>query len=284
MATNSAEDIRTEKVFVTPKKAAEWLAANTRNRSPSPAHVSTLERVMERGEWVLNGDAIRFGADGILQDGQHRLMACVNTGVGFWTLVVFGLSPAAFDTIDGNLKTRKVSDVLSRHDLPNYCTLSPCVKHVWAFGKYGQFYDGGMPHNGFSAKVCMEVIERRPLLQAVVARVCSGSGLRVFPSMALLSALGYVFSCADPALAGEFLSVMESGSSEMERPFNVFRESLINRRITKARVGIRPMSFMAIRAWNSEMNRVWVKKFYYKPNESFPEIAGLDYEKLDEIA
>ena len=271
---------RVEKVFVTPAMASEWLVKNVKNRNIVRDHLSALEQVLARGEWVLNGDTIRFGRDGLLKDGQHRLTACVNTGIGFWTFVAYGLDDDAFDTIDTNSRPRRVADVLTIHERVNSNALAACVKLLWVFRQTGQFYDGGGGRCGFSPKICMEILERRPSIESFVARgIQSG---RVFPSGSLLSALGYLFSCVDAAMADDLFTVMADGSRDVERPFNVLREAMINRRMTGVRMGTRSMAFMAIRTWNSEMSASWIKKVYYKPNEEFPVISGLNYDKLDE--
>jgi hypothetical protein len=270
-----------EKVFVTPEMAAGWLAKNVRNRSIVERHLLALEEVLSRGEWVLNGDTIRFGKDGLLKDGQHRLTACVNTGIGFWTFVAYGLEEDAFDTIDTNSRPRRVADVLDIHGRTKTNALAACVKLLWIFRHTGQFYDGGGGRVGFSPKVCLEILERRPSIESFVASA-TNSG-RVFPSGSLLSALGYLFSHVDQAMAEEMFKVMAEGSRDVERPFNVLREAMINRRVTGTRMGTRSLAFMAIRAWNSEISAVWIKRVYYKPNEEFPTISGLDYGKLDEV-
>ncbi len=272
---------RVEKVFVTPEMATEWLAKNVKNRNIVKGHLSALEQVLLRGEWVLNGDTIRFGKDGFLKDGQHRLAACVNTGVGFWTFVAYGLEDDAFDTIDTNSRPRRVADVLSIHQHGKANALAACVKLLWTFRQTGQVYDGGGGHVGFSPKICLEILGRRPSIESFVALgVNSG---RVFPSASLLSALGYIFSSVDSAMADDMFKVMAEGSRDVERPFNVLRESMINRRVTGTRIGNRALAFMAIRTWNSEMSTDWIKRVYYKPNEEFPAIFGLDYAKLDQI-
>lgn len=270
---------RVEKIFVTPEMAAEWLARNTGNRRLIKGHVDSLERVLERGEWSLNGETIKFGNDGRLLDGQHRLHACVNSGVGFWTWVAYGVEPSAFDTIDTNIRTRKASDILGLHGKENTTHLAACVKMLWVFRLTGQFYEGGGGHHGFSPKLCLEILDRRPGIHESVNRC---SGVRVFSSPSLLAALYYLFACANADLAGEFVSVMADGSTELERPFHVLREAVINRRLTIRRIGGRQLAFMAIRAWNSELSANWIKKVYYKPNEDFPQITGLNYDQLAE--
>ena len=268
---------RVQKEFVTPQRAAEWLVKNTHNRRLTAAHVETLAASLERGEWMLNGETIKFSSDGRLLDGQHRLNACVQSATGFWTYVAYGVEPEAFDTIDVNMRARKTSDILSLHGMENTSQLAACVKLIWMFSRCGQFFDGGAGHTGFSPKVCLEIINRRPAIQQSVSLCCSA---RVFPSPSLLAALHYIFSCADSEMAGDFISAMRDGSDALDRPFNVFRETVISRRLSARRVGVRPLASMAIRAWNSELSGQWIKRVYYKPNETFPTISGFSYERM----
>lgn len=270
---------RVEQVFVTPEMAAEWLARNTHNRRLIKSHVETLATSLQRGEWMLNGETIKFAKDGRLLDGQHRLTACVATQVGFTTWVAFGVESDAFDTIDVNIRCRKTSDILGLHGKENTTVLAASVKLLWIFGQTGQFYEGGAGINGFSAKTCLEMIDRRPGIQHSVTKA---SNIRVFPSPSLLAAIHYLFSCADSDMANDMSDVMAEGSPVINRPFNIFREAVITRRLSMRRVGARTLSFMAIRAWNSELSGNWIKKVYYKPNEEFPLISGLNYERLSD--
>ncbi|WP_460985736.1 ParB N-terminal domain-containing protein, partial [Staphylococcus aureus] len=63
------------------------------------------------GDWKNAGDTIRFDKDGSLIDGQHRLLACVNTNLAQNFLIVYGLDSEVFDVID-NGKGRTNADVL----------------------------------------------------------------------------------------------------------------------------------------------------------------------------
>ena len=102
--------------YIFPSQAAEWLLSNTRNR---PVSQRTVERIAEEirgGGWVVNGDAIRFGSDGTLYDGQHRLLAIVKANVGVLTGVVRGLLPEARDRIDVGGRDRTARDVVQITD------------------------------------------------------------------------------------------------------------------------------------------------------------------------
>jgi len=87
---------------VTPAQASRWLGedVNARNRRLNQVRVEQLAAAIRRGEWKLNGDAIRFTADGILLDGQHRLAAIAEAGKSIPALVVRGIDPDAQITMD----------------------------------------------------------------------------------------------------------------------------------------------------------------------------------------
>lgn len=82
--------MRTSVELITPEVAAEYLANNYEsNRPVRKTYVSTLAQSMLDGEFVsMNGQTIVLGADdGKLYDGQHRLMAIVQSGVAQEMLV-----------------------------------------------------------------------------------------------------------------------------------------------------------------------------------------------------
>ena len=90
---------------ITPEKASGYLKKNKNNRAVSAPLVSRMAREMREGLWAENGETIVFNGDGRLLDGQHRLMAVVESGETIRSLVVTRVPATAFQTID----TGKVS-------------------------------------------------------------------------------------------------------------------------------------------------------------------------------
>lgn len=76
-----APAIRYEDVRVTPTKAKEWLDLNDGNRIISPKVVAAYARDMAKGDWLFNPSPISFDTDGKLVDGQHRLLAVIQSGM-----------------------------------------------------------------------------------------------------------------------------------------------------------------------------------------------------------
>lgn len=74
---------------ITPEQAEDYLKyRNEKNRPIRKKAVGRFAADMRAGRWTITHQGIAFGADGSLMDGQHRLAACVASGVPFETSVV----------------------------------------------------------------------------------------------------------------------------------------------------------------------------------------------------
>lgn len=103
--------ITTEKVFVTPNMAEEWLTENHGNRKLNGPRVELFARLIREGKFCLTHQGVAFYDDGDLADGQTRLTAIVRADVPVWMFVTRGLPRSAIHAIDGG-RPRTVRDVL----------------------------------------------------------------------------------------------------------------------------------------------------------------------------
>lgn len=89
------------------------------NRPFSPERAESYRDTILRGEWRLTHQGVALDTNGLLMDGQHRLVGLVmaaekQPGVTIRTMVTYDLEPEAFDAIDIGRK-RTVGDVLASH-------------------------------------------------------------------------------------------------------------------------------------------------------------------------
>jgi hypothetical protein len=102
-----------ERVFVTPKMAADLLTLNTKNRRLSAHKATQYAKAMADGCWKADGNAIMISSDNVLLNGQHRLTAVIESGVkGVWFLVMRDCPTDAMLTIDCGGKPRSVGENL----------------------------------------------------------------------------------------------------------------------------------------------------------------------------
>lgn len=103
---------------ISPSTARKYLELNRSNRPLSKRTILDYVRAMHAGEWLLNGEAIKFDRDGRLVDGQHRLAAIEKSGQTLSTVVMRGLDPEVFKTLDTG-RNRSAGDVLAIKGLKN---------------------------------------------------------------------------------------------------------------------------------------------------------------------
>lgn len=275
----NGDQITVEEVNITPEIAAKFLAMNTRNRTPTPMHVKYLEEVFRRGEMALNGQTIKFSKSGVLLDGQHRLMACVNTGIPFPCIVVTGLPDDVLDTIDTGSRPRHVSDVLSMRGEVSSKQLAAAVRLLVTYrATWGEIYSGGARMGVVTPRECEELLARHPRVRDSVRLLGQRANFvwRVGNAMAL----HYLFSLSSEKVAEQFADVLLNGSGDTSRPFNMFRESLLKAKARKGRLDLRLESARAVKAFNHELAGTRPRLLVWSSSESFPLIQGLDPEAL----
>lgn len=99
-----------QELLITKEIADSMLARNTNNyRRVNWNIVHKYARAMEHGLWKCNGEPIIFDENGLLKDGQHRLLAVLESGVPVKMLVVEGISRDinTFDEGGGRTATQR---------------------------------------------------------------------------------------------------------------------------------------------------------------------------------
>jgi hypothetical protein len=100
---------------ITPQAAENLLRRNRpgANRKVGFSVVQYYARQMRNGDWKETGQGLIFDEHGVLMDGQHRLWACLYSGVPFTTFVLTGVKaiPRLFAYLD-NSKPRNPATAL----------------------------------------------------------------------------------------------------------------------------------------------------------------------------
>lgn len=86
---------------VSPEAAEQFMLANEGNRRLSSPKIDRYAGQMERGTFMgLNGESVSIDWNGKVHNGQHRFSAVIKSGVTVRMLVVRGVDPATFTTVD----------------------------------------------------------------------------------------------------------------------------------------------------------------------------------------
>lgn len=219
-------NVTIEKMLVTPQLARQWLSEsiNANNRTLKKTQVATLVSEIRRGAWRANGDPIRFGPDGILYDGQHRLAAIVAANVPLWCLIERGLPPEARLVIDAITLKRTAADAIEISK-GGVSVAGSWRKHTAIITVIVRLHE-----NNNRRVTPSELLEWYEKFQKGIdwaARLPGGrTGLAFSPAAAGL-ALAY---CKEPAAVHEFAERAQYGDGlERGSPILVFREAVLAR-------------------------------------------------------
>lgn len=126
-------------MLVTPKLAEEYLKMNTNNRPIRQSKVDSLAESMKKGEWELSNDAITISEGNVLLNGQHRLLAVVQSGTPCNFIVYTGAPDSTFDIMD-TPSLRRISDVLQRKGGTNNVRAQAVIS---AISRWAKDYQSG---------------------------------------------------------------------------------------------------------------------------------------------
>jgi hypothetical protein len=115
---------------ITPAMAADLLKNRPANRPVIKARVRALIEDLRSGRWVTNGESIILTDDMQLLDGQHRLMACAESGIAITALVAVGVAPEVMVSIDQGAR-RSGADALAASSIPRARDIAAVARWLW---------------------------------------------------------------------------------------------------------------------------------------------------------
>lgn len=254
---------------ITPERASEILAKSTNVRGINTPHANMLARAMATGAWRLNGETIKFTADGQCVDGQHRLRACVIAGVPFQTHAVYGVTAADVESIDTGRK-RTTQDLLRHagtlHAGPVSTALRLLFQHV-TFGTMGPFNKSSRNVSIAPAEL-LRLLDLHPGLTSSVHR-CTQQRIVTAPVLAVIH---YLAQEHHPEAAECFVDDVTSGSNlKMDSPALALRDRFMENSRTRGKVfDIYHQRALVIKAWNAYVAHKPVALLKFDPREEFP--------------
>lgn len=130
------KNVSVKAMVITPEIAQEYLTHNISNRRMDMKAVENYKRIFDKGQFTLSNDAICFGTNGVLLNGQHRLKACCETQKPFMAIVARGLPMESYVVMD-NGKNRTASDVLYVQDTPRPALIAAIIRRWFVLNKQG---------------------------------------------------------------------------------------------------------------------------------------------------
>lgn len=272
------ENITSEIVSITPAMAQMWLdSSKTKNRPLSQAVVNSYAETMKKGNWLVNGEAITFDANGNLLNGQHRLSAICNSGVTIESFVVRGVDKKVFTTFDCG-RNRSFGQLITMQGDIHGNNVAAIVREYLVF-KNGLSV---MEDCNTSLRTLHETnksmmdffIRNKKFFSEITKKTISICGkARLLRSSFVGGSIAFlVRDCGySEELAFDFFSQLCSIDTAENATINILRKSLAaSRDSRKSRALVRIHSALAIKCWNAFVTRKDVKKFNWREEEGFP--------------
>jgi hypothetical protein len=203
------------RAVIAPDVAKQLLANhNARNRGVRKHHIKFLTEQLKSGKFVFNGETIVFGDDGNINNGQHRLIAGVQSGVCFEVLLVFGVPRDRFSTYD-QVSRRSSGDVLASVKEANAIKVAAALKHI------DNYFGGGMGKAWTTANTSLRgdnsyVLDLREKYAGVDKCVSRCGHFPKYTTPTLASALYWLFSQVDEQETEQFFRIVEDSAGSGE--------------------------------------------------------------------
>lgn len=269
--------LRFETVLISPELAQRLLDRQVQIREADPTVVQRVvnttrviqyARQMASGKWLVNGETLVFsneaqwGGDRIL-NGQHRLHAVVRSGFAMPFLIVRGIDPDAFATMDQG-KPRTIIDLLSMQGLSYRSELAGGGRLAMVYEATGTGYatpsyrPTQIELNDYIVAHADDLIE--------AAKIANGLGIS---HKIKLSALAFLVR--NRPEREEFFRKLKDGIGlEETDPVRVLRERLIQANNRRAKEEQELLFALTVKAWNAHVRKQPVKVLKFLKTEDFP--------------
>jgi hypothetical protein len=266
------------RAILTPE-AAELLLKNHnfKNRGIKKHQKQFIQRQIESGKFVYNGETVIVGDNGQILNGQHRLAACVAAETAIEVLMVFGVPASAFVTVDQGAR-RTGGDVLAIEGHKNCSVLAGCLRQIdnyykGAVGKAHANGAAGLASRGDNS-FTLELLAQYP---GAEESVCKMKAIRYTPP-SVACALHYLFSSVDQEDAEEFCDVVLNGLqvgssySTVGQAASMLREWLVRAATGSKKTAPWVIANIWIKAWNAGQSGTMPKVLTWKDGVDLPVI------------
>lgn len=261
-----------KKILVTPSLAAKYLEANIMNRHANEPTVLHYANQMRKGDWKEDtGECIKISKEGVILDGQHRLMAVIKANKPIYFHIAMDMDKEVFDVLDTG-KCRSAGDVFKIQGI-KYATSTPAIINYYHLFKKEQYHKGIAKNGKLSNSQLLAMYEEKAeYWNAIVnkAETFSSSFSRVISS-ALFGGIYATLLDINPSKALPFLEQFSTGRNITNESIHVLRDKLIADRVSNSKMSPALKMAFIIKTWNAFVTDRNLKVLRFdKVKEDFP--------------
>lgn len=258
---------------ITPEMAAEFLKYNENNRPLKSQRIAAFARQMKIG-WCHTGQPIIMSDMAILNDGQHRLQACLKSGCAFDSDVRFGIPRAAFIHTDTHSK-RTNGDMFDIYKVLNSNHMAASAVWLWRYKFTGMLTIATVTYP--THEELYEFYQKHRGLQNSRQPGVRFSQKSLAPP-SLMTMLHYICAEKNGEQADTFFNSVATGVNipTMDHPAAKIRDKLLDNRVGAERLKDVMIAAYMVQAWNAMRRGQSIKILRWRgansPDQSFPKI------------
>jgi len=271
---------------INPDQARLYLESNLeKQRNVTKNHVRHLAQQMKQGQWMENGEPIIFNIDGELIDGQHRLLAVIESGYECDFLVVRGVSKDAFLTINTG-KSRGAANIFSIHGVKSSNYIAAAVKSTLNYRRAmnvntkkdgsGNIISGGSLNSYIKSSTADMIREYDLHPEEYSHAVSVGVKARnIIPSSisGMLVAVALIDRGHNTNIVDYFFDSLTIGAGlEIDDPILTLRNKMISNNQSNHKLSGYLVAILLIKAWNFYIQNKKCHRLMVMENEGCPAI------------
>lgn len=230
--------------LLTPDIAGVLLERNPENRKVSEPLVGKWAAALLSEDWEDNGETIKIAATGELNDGQHRSLAVVRTGVSMPVVFTFGTTRTSRKTVDvGNKRT--AAHMFGMAGVPNAALSASALKMML------NIVDGVHLRTDRSFQELNRALQDHPdILQRTASAKIAARQFR--QSAGMFIALHYLFALNHPEKSDGFFDMLAASTAPTQNhPVARLRSRLTDDLGNKAKLPVTEVAALTIKAMQS---------------------------------
>jgi len=259
------------KVQMTPVIAKALLERNPHNRPIRMAKVNELIRAIKDGGWHLTPQAAALRTDGTLGDGQHRVLAVLQSGIIVPMFVWFNMPIEVMTVLDTGAR-RTAADVFQLSGIGDANIVSSAARNLW---KYREGEWSGKGGTGTNSEIVKAFNKEPEIADHIVEGKRVGKGLGISPGLA--TTLVYLTRTAtldgrkgdDPVDVDAWMEQVSLGEMlTRQMPAYHLRQTIQSWKDRKVRVSTRMHFGVYAKAWGSYVNREPIRALRFQEKEA----------------
>jgi hypothetical protein len=236
--------------LITPERATQLLSKNKNNRPIIKANLKRLVLVLKKGQFKFNGDSIKITKEGMIIDGQHRLMAIEESKISAYINVIEGLDAEVFDTLDQGTprSTSSMLHIIGHKNTNVSAAVIPLLQ------KYLQYH--APVRGGNATPIKADALNFHKEWEVIIAEAASYSAgntdLKKLLSPSYLAFLYVIFSMVNKQQCIQFLDDVTQGNNlSKNSPALMIRNRLVKSALSNKKEDAYTKSALTIMAWNA---------------------------------